>query len=216
MKTHRTIVTTALAIAVVLLPGVAQADDNAAARAVMQQTTERLLERLHAEDELYHEDEQRLYAMLEEVVLPVVDMLQFSKLVLGKHWKAADESQQQRFVENFQSMLMRSYGKTLLLLPDIKIEYETPVPGKPQNKYQIVRTKMLTSDNKPPVGISYALADREGWKVFDINIDGTSLVKQFRGSFDQEIRETGVDALLDRLSKFDAGETPPPDLRASP
>ncbi len=216
MKTHRTIATTALAIAVVLLPGVGQADDNAAARAVMQQTTERLLERLHAEDKLYHEDEQRLYAMLEEVVLPVVDMRLISRLALGGHWKAASESQQQRFVENFRSMLMKSYGKTLLLLSDVKIEYETPAPGKPQKKYQIVRTKMITSDNKPPLGISYSLIDREGWKVFDIIIDGTSIAKQFRSGFDQEIRETGFDALLDRLSKFDAGETPPPDLRASP
>ncbi len=177
-------------------------DDYAAARAVMQQTTERLLKRLHAEADVYHTDEQRLYRMLEEVVVPAVDMRLISRLVLGAHWDAADALQQQRFVKVFQSMLMKSYGKTLLLMSDIRVEYEPPLSGEPRKKYQVVRTKVMASSNKPPLSISYSLVDREGWKIFDIIIDGASIARQFRVGFDREIREVGFEALLGRLGKF--------------
>ncbi len=193
----------ALVFAVVLPVCVAQADDAVAARSAMQQVTEQLLARLHTELKTYLEDEKRLYAMLEEVVLPTVDMPLLSRLVLGNHWKTASEFQKRHFVEKFQTMLIRSYGKTLLLLPDIRIEYEPLAPDEPSKKYQVVRTKVIASDNRAPLSISYSLINREGWKVFDIIIDGSSIARQFRNGFDQEIRETGFDALVARLSQFD-------------
>ena len=193
----------AAALSVALPTWGEQSDDYAAARAVMQQTTERLLERLRVEAKAYAEDEERLYAVIEEIVLPAVDMQRISRLVLGKHWKTANPSQQQRFVAGFQSMLMKSYGRTLLMLPGMRIEYET-VPGASNKKYQVVRSRVITSDNKPPVSIDYALAAREGWKVFDIIVNGTSMARQFRDGFDQEIRETGFEALLERIGKFNS------------
>ena len=180
-------------------------EDHAAAQAVMQQTTERLFARLSAEAKVYAEDERRLHAMLEEVVLPAVDMQLFSRLALGANWKGASNPQKQRFVKGIQSMLLKSYGKTLLLLlPDVQIEHMSPSPDAPRGKYQLVRTKVVTSENKPPVSIDYTLINREGWKVFDIIVNGTSLARQFRAGFDQEIREVGLEALIERLDKFDS------------
>ena len=200
-----------LMVAMLLPLCVAQADDNVAdyiaAQAVMQRATQQLLDRLKTHFKTYAEDEQRFYRMLEEVVLPVIDMRLISRLVLGAHWKTVNDLQKERFVKNFQMVLMKSYGKTLLLLPDIHIEY-MPSPAREENqsrkKHQIVNTKIMTSDNKPPLSVNYALKNREGWKVFDIIIDGTSIVRQFRDGFDQEIREVGFNALLERLGKSGA------------
>ena len=191
-----------LITAVMLSAGVVCADGHAAARLVMQQAIDRLTQRLDAEAEMYAEDEQRLYLMLEEEVLPVVDMHLIGRLVLGRHWKTAGEAQKKDFIRYFRSMLMKSYGKTLLLLDDFKVEYEPPLPDDMNKKYQIVRTKVVTSSNRPPLSINYSLIEREGWKMFDIIIDGTSIARQFRTGFDREIREVGLDALIARLSQF--------------
>lgn len=179
-----------------------RADDYAEARGVMQQVTDRLLERLRTEDKKYEQDEAHLYEVIENVVLPVVDVRLFSRYALGGHWKSASEPQKLRFIEGFQSMLMKSYGKQLLLLSDIEI---VPDPSfSAGKKYQVVRTRAILKGNNAPLSVDYLMMNRGEWKVFDIIIDSTSMIKQFRGSFDQEIKETGFEALLVRLDKFDS------------
>lgn len=178
------------------------ADDYAEARNVMQQATDRLMERLRAEDEKYRQDEVRLYALIRDVVLPVIDVRLFSRYALGEHWKNSSETQKQRFVQGFQSMLIKSYGKQLLLLSGIEVTSDPPASTK--KKYQIVRTRAMLKGNSTPLSIDYLMMNREGWKIVDIIIDSTSMIKQFRGSFGQEIKETGFEALLARLDKFDS------------
>ncbi len=181
-----------------------RADGYAEARSAMQQVTDRLLARLHAEEEKYQGDEARLYKMIEDVVLPVIDVRLFSRYALGEYWKSASEPQKQRFIGGFQSMLVKSYGKQLLLLSDIEIEVVPDPSLSAGKKYQIVRTKAMLKGNSTPLSVDYLMMDRGGWKVFDIIIDGTSMIKQFRGSFAQEIKETGFEALLARLDGFDS------------
>ena len=204
-----------LAAVIIALPltfNTAPADDQpidpavayAEAQAVMQRTTRQLLNHLREHIKDYSENEELLYMMLRETVLPVVDTRLISRLVLGTHWKTASKSQQERFAASFQAALIRNYGKALLLLPDIRIEYIPAAPGeRPRKKYQVVRTKVMTSTNQAPLSINYSMINRQGWKVFDIIIDGTSIAKQFRDGFDQEIRETGFEALLMRLENAD-------------
>lgn len=192
----------ALLAGISLLAGAGQADEAEAARKVMKQTTDALLMRLNSEFDVYAEDSQKMYAMLEEVVLPVVDMETFSRLTLGKHWQALDESRKKDFMTGFQAMLVRTYGKKLLLSADIKnlkIEY---IPGEGSGsgkKYQIVGTRVISGSGAVPLSVSYALVNRGTWKVFDIIVDGTSMVKQLRAAYEVEIQEHGFDALLERL-----------------
>ena len=186
-----------LATGASLAAGVARADDAAAAQAVMERTTGRLLEQLHTNAKVYQEDKQRLYAMLEEVVLPVVNVRLISRLTLGPHWKTAGEDQREKFVRFFPAMLMKTYGD-LLLLSRVKILYEPRKPVITGKKYQIVKTRVLTDDGQTPLSMDYSLIDRgEGWQVFD-------MVGSLRSGFDKEIQETGFEALLERLSKFDS------------
>ena len=151
---------------------------------------------------LYVDDNDKLYELIEQRILIAVDVELFSKLVLGKHWQAATEAQRRAFASAFHGMLMRSYGKSLILLSNVeKIDYLRPEKIDDSARYQVVATKIFFSGGQTPVSISYAMLKQEQqWKIFDLIIDGLSLAKQFRQNFNIEIKETSLDALIQRLS----------------
>lgn len=196
----------ALVVMILLTAGIGQADEWSDARQVMQQATDELLRRLNVQYGEHSDDPQHLYGVIEEVILPIMDMETFSRLVLYKHWQPLSDSQRRNFVESFQSMLIRTYGKRLLLteVENLVIEYDPEPKGDPGKKYQIVGSRVLLGSSEDPLDVSYSLIDQDGWKVFDIIINGTSLARQLRGAYDTEIQESGFDALLERLEKAGA------------
>ena len=175
------------------------ADDKSEAIAFMREISDNLLEQLENRD-LYKKDKVQYYRMLENEILDFMNMELMSKLILRTHWMTASSDQKTRFLNSFKNMLLESYGKTLLLLPNIRIEFiENPADQTPR-KYQIVHTKLFTSGNEPPVSLDYYLIKREEWKIFDLRIDGLSIIKQFRESFGEEIATTNLNALIERLN----------------
>ena len=175
------------------------ADDNSEATAFMRGISNNLLEQLKNRD-LYEKDTMQYYQMLENEVLNFMNMELMSKLILRTHWTTASSDQKTRFLSSFKNMLLESYGKTLLLLPNIKIEFIEPPADQKPRKYQIVHTKLFTSGNEPPVSLDYYLIKQEEWKIFDLRIDGLSVIKQFRESFGEEIATTNLNALIERLN----------------
>jgi ABC-type transporter MlaC component len=196
----------ALVAAIALAAGTVQAGEENPALQLMQRTTDELLLRLNEESDLYSDDIQHLYRIIEEVILPVVDVQTFSRLILGKHWQSYSDSKRSDFVESFQSMMIRTYGKRLLTtdVANLKFEYDSKQKNDPGKRYQIVKSRIILGGGEAPLDISYSLIDRDGWKVFDIIIDGTSLARQLRGAYAAEIQEDGPDALLARLKNTGA------------
>ena len=199
----------ALVFVVSPVAGVERADELMAAQQVMQRTTDELLRRLNVNFELYVKDARSLYQMIEEVVLPVIDIETFARLTLGKHWQSLGKVQRRGFIESFQSMLIRTYGKRLLLTVDIKnlkIEYIAKEKSDSGKKYQVVGTRVVFGGSETPLSVSYSLIKQDGWRVFDIIIDGTSMARQLRSAYVTEIEESGFDALLERLQKADVSQ----------
>ena len=196
----------ALVAAIALAAGTVQAGEENPALQLMQRTTDELLRLLNEESDRYSDDIQHLDKIIEKVILPVVDMQTFSRLVLGKHWQSYSDSERSDFVESFQSMLIRTYGKRLLTtdVANLKVEYDSKQKHDPGKRYQIVKSRIILGGGEAPLDISYSLIDRDGWKVFDIIIDGTSLARQLRGAYAAEIQEDGPDALLARLKNTGA------------
>lgn len=181
------------------------ADDYAAAEKTVRSIVSELLAQV--ESEKYKEDEEEFFRLLAENILVSVNTDLMSRLMLGKHWTSATEEQRKRFIAGFKNMLIRSYGKSIVLLSGITIKFLPPAAsanGKPR-KYQVVHTEVVNSEGRPPISINYSLANQDGtWKVFDLIIDGVSILRQFRQNFRMEIEETGFDALINRLNSIDA------------
>ncbi len=151
---------------------------------------------------IYQDDTEKLYTLIDQRILGNVDMELFAKLTLGSHWSSASEAQRQSFKEALHKAMIRSYGKSLLLLSKVeKIDYPMPETVK-QARYQIVKTMLFFVGGQAPVSINYAMLFKEDkWVIFDLIVDGLGVGKQFRQNFDLEIKDKGLDALIARLRR---------------
>lgn len=181
----------------------AHANDYDQAHAVVANMTDSLLDQLHENLDLYKQDDQQLFVLVESVIVPAVNIEAMSKTVLGRHASSMTEQQKRDFQSAFKNMLIKSYSKTLLLLSGMRINFLMPETIPEDNKFQIVKTEVTTTDGKPPVRVDYVVLNKEQWLILDLIIDGLSLLKQFREGFSSEIDEDGVDALIARLQNID-------------
>ena len=169
------------------------------AQSIVRMTTDRVLDTLR-QDPSVSENRQRVYGLVNEIVVPHFDMSRMSRRVLGKAWRTADESQQTRFMKEFQTLLIRTYATALASYTDQVIEY---LPAKARRKPNeiSIRTQIVRSGS-PAIPINYEMhMQDEKWKIFDVAIDGVSLVINYRSTFRSEIRKNGLDGLIERLAK---------------
>jgi phospholipid transport system substrate-binding protein len=167
---------------------------------LVKSTSDKVLNILDKNKELYKKQPDKIYELVNEVILPHLDFVAMSKLALGKNWNDANAEQQGRFVEAFKTMLIRTYSKSLTEYAGQKIEYlpyRAPEAGKITTE---VNTR-INQANGPAIPIDYRLRFKDdAWKVFDISIDGISLVTNYRNSFASDIRKVGMDGLIEKLN----------------
>ena len=143
-------------------------------------------------------DKQRTLDLVEKKILPHFDFEQMSRLVLGKNWRRATSEQRERFVKEFQTLLIRTYGTALNEYRDQKIVY-LPMRAEPNAQDVTVRTEVQRSGAQP-IPIDYSMLLENGqWKVYDVVIQWVSLVTNYRTSFSSEISQGGFDQLLKKL-----------------
>ena len=187
-------------LVVLAMTAVARAATAAADTApleLVRSTTEVLLDDMRAHRADYAKDRSKLYAMAEEKVLPHFDFRRMSQWVLGRNWKQATSEQRDRFVTEFQALLVRTYSTALLNYTDEEIVYQ-PVKAAPDASEVVVRTEVKNRTGRPPIPVSYNFY-RNGdgaWKVFDVSIEGVSIVTNYRAVYASKIRETGMDGLI--------------------
>lgn len=146
----------------------------------------------------FRKDPAKLYALVDEVLLPYFDVDHAARLVLGRHWTTATPQQRQRFVDAFYKSLLYTYGDALVDFTGDRIKV-LPYKGEPGAKSAQVRTTVKRSNGQAvPVNYSLRLTDK-GWKAWDVVIEGISYVKSFREDFGAEIDQKGIDAVIQRL-----------------
>jgi len=163
---------------------------------VVSSTTDEVLKALRQDG--VKDDEQKVYAIVEQLILPHFDFQKMSQWVLGKYWRQASDSERQQFSEQFQKLLVRTYSTAFQQYTNEKIVYlptrDAPDADRVMVKCQVVR------EGGPPIAIDYRLHQQKGeWKVFDVMIDGISLVTNYRTTFAQQIRDKGIDGLIATL-----------------
>lgn len=171
------------------------------AEEVVKSTADAVIERLTLEKEAIDSDPGRIYGLVNEIVIPRFDFVSMSKWVLGKRsWRGASASQREQFVGEFKTLLVRTYAKALLEYSNEAIEY-LPTENNPNSNLVVIKT-IIKQAGSNAVPIDYRMHVSEGeWKVVDIVVDNVSLVSTYRGSFASEIRKSGLDSLISKLSQ---------------
>jgi phospholipid transport system substrate-binding protein len=145
------------------------------------------------------DDPGRLNAVIRDYILPHVDLETLSRLTLGKNWRQATPEQRSRFAREFGALLVRTYSTALAGYTGQNVDYLSSDIAA-DGRRATVRTRVL-EDGLAPLAVDYSLR-RAGnsWKVYDVTIEGVSLAVNYRTSFAQEIRDHGIDGLIERLA----------------
>lgn len=170
---------------------------------LVRKVTSDVLDTVKSDKELQAGDRKKALALAEQKILPLVDFREAAQLAVGKPWYNASPAQQERIVNEFRSMLVRIYSNAIDVYRGQTMKV-LPVRLPPGATEVTVRNQYLRQ-GRPPVSVEYAMKKSpQGWKIYDITVEGVSLVLTYRSEFEQITRVSGIDGLIKRLSEKNA------------
>lgn len=170
---------------------------------LVKSTTERVLAQVTSKKQELRDNPGRIYPLIDDILLPRFDFGQIARLVLGRHWSSASNTEKSTFTREFRELLVRTYATALLSYSGEEIEYPPINVGSDARKVK-VKTE-VKNRGAEAVPIDYSLYLGKGdWKVYDVTIDGVSLVSTYRTNFDSQIRRSNLSGLISDLKQKNA------------
>ncbi len=167
---------------------------------LVRNTSNQVLEKIIDKKQELNQSPEKIFDLVNATVAPHFDFPRMSRIVLGRYWRKASDAQKSAFIEQFQTLLVRTYAIALLNYSDQAIEY-LPMRAQADASKVVVRTE-VKSGGAPPIPINYRLRLIDGsWKVYDVIIDNISLVSNYRTGFSNQIRRKGLDSLIAQLKE---------------
>ena len=168
--------------------------------ALVKRTAEDVMAIVKNDKDIQAGNQDKIFALAEEKILPNFNFDRVSRLVLGKNWTKATPDQKAAFQTEFRTLLLRTYATALSKFKNQTIEYK-PLRLADGANTAAVKTVILQPGGQP-IAVDYSLEKQaDAWKVYDIVIEGVSLVTNYRGQFTQEIRQNGLDSLIKKLAE---------------
>jgi phospholipid transport system substrate-binding protein len=172
---------------------------------LVKTVTEEVLTIVRADKDIQSGNAKKAVALVQAKVLPHFNFMRMTQLAVGREWKNASPAQQKSLSDEFQTLLVRTYSKALTEYRNQTIEYK-PFSLKPGETEAKVRTLVRQANSAKPIELDYSLEKQDsGWKVYDIEVAGVSLVTNYRDTFANEIRNNGIDGLIKALQTKNAG-----------
>ena len=166
---------------------------------LIKNTVQEVIAIIKQDKDIQAGDQKKITALVDAKVLPHFDFARMTQLAVGKYWRTATPEQKKSLVTEFRNMLVRTYTKVFTVYRDQAVEVK---PSRMAAGDTEVTVKTVI--NKPgsqPIPVDYEMKiAADGWKVFDISIEGVSMVMSYRGTFASKIQESGIDGLIKTLS----------------
>jgi phospholipid transport system substrate-binding protein len=178
------------------------ADDTAPDELVRKSTTD-VLAMLKADKELAAGNPAKVEALANEKILPYFNFQRMTQLAVGRSWREATDEQKTALINEFRRLLVRTYSSSLSQFKNQTIEVR-PLKVAAGDTEVVVKT-LIAQSGAQGIPIDYSMEkSKDGWKVFDVLIDGVSLVTNYRSSFSTEIKNGGIDGLVKSLAARNA------------
>jgi len=163
---------------------------------MLQTVTQQMLQALKANNAAIQHDLNQLVKIVNEIIVPHVDLDEMSKRVLAKYWRTATPEQRVAFDEQFKLLMIRTYASAFRAYSDQTIEFVSERTN-PNNADQVEVQSLIKQSGRAPIPVNYrVMKEADGWKVFDINIDGISITSSFRNQFGDMVAQKGLDAVI--------------------
>jgi phospholipid transport system substrate-binding protein len=167
---------------------------------LVKRVTGEVIAIIKADKDLQGGNTRKIAELAEVKVLPHFDFNRMTRLAVGRNWAQATDAQKAALEKEFRTLLVRTYSTSLAAYHNQTIDVK-PVKMGAADKDVTVRTAVIQQGG-PPIPIDYSMEKLDsGWKVYDVTIDGASLVTTYRGSFNDQIQKGGIDALLTTLAE---------------
>lgn len=202
-----------LGVAMLSAVGTARADVTTP-DALIKNTVQDVTTIIKRDQEIQAGNQKKIVALVDSKVLPNFDFMRMTQLAVGKYWRTATSEQKQSLVTEFRNMLVRTYTKVFIVYRDQTIEVK-PLKMAADATDATVQT-VISKPGGQPVLVNYEMKkSADGWKAFDITIEGVSMVMSYRGTFASEIQEKGIDGLIKTLADKNARPSDDGDVRKS-
>jgi len=184
------------------LMGVAQAE-IVAPDALISTTVQDVLTIVKEDKDIQAGNQKKILDLVDAKVLPHFDFKRMTQLAVGKYWRTATPEQKDALVTEFRNMLVRTYTKAFTVYRDQTVDIK-PLRMAADATEVTVKTT-INKPGAPAVPVDYEMIKKtDGWKAFDVTIEGVSMVTSYRGTFSSEIQEKGIDGLIKTLASRNA------------
>jgi phospholipid transport system substrate-binding protein len=179
----------------------AKPDPNGAPDKFVQDAANEALDVLKSDSQLRSGDLNRVNQAVDQHILPYVNFEKTTRLAAGRYWRQASADQQQRLAQAFRGTLVRTYSGALT-----RVNQQTKIAMLPfrgdANAKDVVVSSTISQPNDQPVRVDYRLEKTaQGWKIYDINVEGIWLIENYRNQFAQQINQNGIDGLINALNQ---------------
>jgi phospholipid transport system substrate-binding protein len=191
-----------MAMGLLCMVGVAQAE-IVAPDVLIRATAEDVLAIVKQDKDIQAGNQKKILDLVDAKVLPHFDFVRMTQLAMGKYWRRASNEQKQALVTEFRNMLVRTYTKAFTVYRDQTIEFK-PFRMAAGDTEVTVKTA-INKPGAPPIPVDYEMRKTaDGWKAFDVAVEGVSMVTSYRGTFGTQIEQNGIDGLIKMLSDKNA------------
>lgn len=174
---------------------------------VVRETVDSMVSKLVANRAVYKSNNQALYNMLEETLIPALNVPRMADLILGKDIaRSASKSQKDAFVLEFKRFLLQSYATGLLnATGDEKVVYQ-PVNIKPGADKVKIKASLVASDGSQyPITLSMSNRGDDRWRAYNMEVVGINFIRTYRASFAATLQQKGIDGLITDLRAKNSG-----------
>src|SRR5689334_6743285 len=178
---------------------------------LVKTVTLEVVDLIKGDKEIQAGNRTKLIQLIDAKVLPHFNFNAMTALAMGQSWNKASPEQKKRLSEEFRTLLVRTYASALAAYSEQRFDFR-PLRAKATDTDVTVQVRVL-QPGAQPVPIDYSMEKTAaGWKVYDVMVGGVSLVANYRTEFNNAVRESGIDGLIQNLSKknrsLEAGSTP--------
>jgi len=165
---------------------------------LVKNVTTEVVELITKDKEIRAGNRSKLIQVIEAKVLPHFNFSSMTALAMGQNWSKATPEQKKRLVEEFRTLLVRTYASALAAYSEQRFDYR-PLRARPTDTDVVVNVRVIQSGAQP-VPIDYSMEKTAaGWKVYDVMVGGVSLVANYRTEFNSTVREVGIEGLIRNL-----------------
>lgn len=161
----------------------------------VKQVSEQLMQKLEKDRVQLEQDGAKVQALAELLVFPYVDVTKMARFVMGSYWRTATPEEQKTFTDAFKKILINSYARSFLRMQIAQLEMTEARQGSGKNDVEVPVVVVEKSGNRIPV-LFRLLPNGESWKVYDVEIQGISLLLNYRAAYMLEIESKGLPTVI--------------------